>query len=219
MNVKGSQYQLREYVNRYPNELHGAIVALFPELESRTIEWRAPLERDEYIEPQDRAFLSAIGREDLMPQLKDFWPKGGPVWDALAVLDPQSGGRAGRNPRGRKGTPGGVLRRRLAGEGSECRREDPHRARADATMGGHHPDPDRWIGPLYQSANRYAHLYWLREVARVDAWLVHVLFLDDMTHNATSRDAWDAALPQIERELGLAGVHVPHAGHVFLPAT
>jgi hypothetical protein len=52
-------------------------------------------------------------------------------------------------------------------------------------------DADRWIRPLrpdlpghssvYQSANRYAHLYWLRDKG-IDAWLVHVLFCDDPTY-------------------------------------
>ena len=88
------------------------------------------------------------------------------------------------------------------------------------------PDPDRWMYPLratpssslYQSANRYAHLYFLRETARMDAWLVHVLFVDDETHIATSRERWRRTLPEIERDLGLAGIPVPFAGHVFLPA-
>jgi hypothetical protein len=31
-----------------------------------------------------------------------------------------------------------------------------------------------WTGPLYQSANRIAHLYFFREVLRIEAWLVNV---------------------------------------------
>jgi hypothetical protein len=78
-------------------------------------------------------------------------------------------------------------------------------------------DPSDPSSSLYQSANRYAHLFWLREVAGIDAWLAHVLFIDDRTHKGASRDEWDAALPKIETELGLTGP-VPHAGHIFLQA-
>jgi hypothetical protein len=69
---------------------------------------------------------------------------------------------------------------------------------------------------VYQSANRFAHLLWLRERG-IEAWLVHVLFHDDPTYRGTTRKEWEAALPQIEDDLGLRGVTVPHAGHVFLP--
>ncbi len=51
---------------------------------------------------------------------------------------------------------------------------------------------------LYQSANRYAHLYWLREVAGVDAWLTHLLFVDDPTYGATSQELWEEKLPELE---------------------
>jgi hypothetical protein len=77
--------------------------------------------------------------------------------------------------------------------------------------------PDRWLGELYQSANRLAHLYWLRKVARVEAWLVHLLFTDDYTHRGASREEWDRDLPLIDRELGLVS-QSEWASHAYLPA-
>jgi hypothetical protein len=44
---------------------------------------------------------------------------------------------------------------------------------------------------VYQSANRYAHLYWLRERIKVEAWLVHVLIVDDETFRTTTRADWE----------------------------
>lgn len=86
--------------------------------------------------------------------------------------------------------------------------------------------PERWLDALrpdepghssvYQSANRYAHLFWLRQEG-VLAWLVHVLFVEDPTHGSTTRAQWEEALPKIEADLGLQDVTIPHAGHVFLP--
>ena len=69
---------------------------------------------------------------------------------------------------------------------------------------------------VYQSANRYAHLYWLAGEG-IEAWLVHLLFVDVPTFGRAAREAWEAALPQIENDLGLRGVRVPNATHVFLP--
>jgi len=87
-------------------------------------------------------------------------------------------------------------------------------------------EPERWMDPLrpeehghssvYQSANRYAHLYWLRKLG-IEAWLVHLLFVEDPTFGRTSREIWEAAVPQIEDDLGLRGIRVPYATHVFLP--
>jgi hypothetical protein len=47
---------------------------------------------------------------------------------------------------------------------------------------------DTWTGPLYQNANRLAHLYWLR-FRGVRAWLVHLLFTDD-PHQKTTAAEW-----------------------------
>ena len=31
-----------------------------------------------------------------------------------------------------------------------------------------------WLGPYYQFANRLSHIYFLREIAGIDAWLVNL---------------------------------------------
>ena len=78
-------------------------------------------------------------------------------------------------------------------------------------------DADRWLGRLYQSANRLAHLYFLREVAGIDAWLAHACFLDDTDHVPIPKDAWRRGLEDADRELGLAESS-PFAGAAFLVA-
>ena len=77
-------------------------------------------------------------------------------------------------------------------------------------------DTDAWTGPLYQNANRLAHVYWLRSRG-VQAWLVHLLFTDD-PHSPTSAAEWEVALKAADDALGLTGVAVEAAGHVLLPA-
>ena len=51
----------------------------------------------------------------------------------------------------------------------------------------------------------------------MEAWLVHLLFTDDSTHRGASREEWDEALPQIDRDLGLTS-RSEWAGHAYLPA-
>ena len=76
-----------------------------------------------------------------------------------------------------------------------------------------------WTGPLYQSANRYAHLYFLTEIAKIRAFLVNVYFINDdpRPRARTTREDWDAAIERVDQELGLT-CKVPHSAAVFLTA-
>ena len=157
--------------------------------------------------------------------MREFWPSGGPVWDALAVVQLRGGGTGVLLCEG-KSHPAEVY-----GGGTQA--TEHSRARIADALGatqewlGLPRDAERWMDPLrsdepghssvYQSANRYAHLYWLRERAGVEAWLCHLLFIDDPTYGATSRELWEEKLPEIERDLGVEGRTVPFAGHVYVP--
>jgi hypothetical protein len=221
---RGSQLQLQLYVNRRADVLDAAIRKKFSDIEGE-LRWTAPLEADGFKEPRDQDFLAAIGCEALAGELAKFWPQGGPVWDGLAVLE-RSETRDGAVLVEAKGHPAEIY-----GGGGGAKDEASidliRQSLKDTQRSLSIPvDADRWFGPLrpgdpryssvYQSANRYAHLYWLREQG-IDTWLVHVLFHDDRTHRATTREEWNEALPKIEEDLGLRGVVVPHADHIFLP--
>jgi hypothetical protein len=71
--------------------------------------------------------------------------------------------------------------------------------------------------PLYQSANRLAHLQWFN-CRGVDAWLVHVLFTGDAYTKPATEDEWKLAVREADRQLGLEGKPVQRAGYVTLPA-
>jgi hypothetical protein len=221
---RGSQLQLQLYVNHRAEVLNGAIREKFSDLQGE-LRWRVPLEADGFREPRDRDFLAAIGCDDLVDELATFWPARGPVWDGLAVVE-RSESRDGVVLVEAKSHPAEIY-----GGGSGATAEASVkriREALEATQQrlGVPVDADRWIRPLrpdelghssvYQSANRYAHLCWLRDTG-IDAWLVHVLFYDDPTYLCTSRQEWDEALLKIDDDLGLDGVGVLHADHVFLP--
>jgi hypothetical protein len=213
----GSQLQVQIYVNRRSGDLTEAVLGALPSLarQTRKICWTVPLEHEGFAEPKDEAFLRAVGWGDLAAELAEFWPARGPVWDALAVaVLPDR-------------RPGVVLAegksypeefRGVGAKAGDVSRDKISNAIA-ATQHwlGAEEAPDLWLGDLYQSANRLAHLYWLREVAQVEAWLVYLLFTDDYTHRAASREEWDEAIPLVDEDLGLAS-HSEIAGHTYLPA-
>jgi len=214
----GSQLQIQLYINRLQNEFNMAILDALPSLAASkpTFRWTSPLEADTFAEYQDLAFLKAVEHENLVQRLRDFWPKGGPVWDGLAVVE------FGNGPGER-----GILLIEAKSHVPEvysggCQASERSRKKVVAALERTKrwlgvPQGVDWTGPLYQFANRLAHVYFFREVAGIPAWFVNVLFLND-PHSPTSMDDWRKALPQIKEELGLANIALPNVGYVFLQA-
>lgn len=62
-----------------------------------------------------------------------------------------------------------------------------------------------WIGKLYQFANRLAHLYLLRELNGVDAYLVFVYFIgDDDVSGPSTIAEWKSAMTVVKRVFGIS---------------
>ena len=209
----GSQRHIQTYVNERTEQLIAAVSAALPELESASIQFVSPLERDNYAERRDAEFLRALGLGSLENPLTSFWPRGGPVWDALATVEFDQG-------------QGVILLEaksyvdELYGQGSNAKDD------ALETIRGALRSTQSWLGAdgrtdwsasrLYQYANRLAHLYFLREVTSTPAWLVNCYFVNDPRH-ATSREDFDAQLPSVATELGISRP-VPYTANLFLPA-
>jgi hypothetical protein len=81
------------YVARRRRALTDAVLRALPTLAELNphLTWVSPLESERFAEYYDDGFLLAIGRFDLLDALRDFWPSGGPHWDALAVARSQDG--------------------------------------------------------------------------------------------------------------------------------
>lgn len=215
----GSQLQIQIYVNRRSEELSRGVLRTLPSLASlkARLSWVSPLEAKRFAEYQDRAFLAAVGLEHLAPALSNFWPRRGPVWDALAAVEvPGTPERNGVVLVEAKSYPDEIY-----GSGSGAK--DPSSLeRIGAALNqtkrslGVAEDVD-WTGRLYQSANRLAHLYFFREIVGVPAWLVNIYFVCD-PHCPTRIEEWEGALPQVRKELGLTDVDVPDRASLFLEA-
>lgn len=62
-----------------------------------------------------------------------------------------------------------------------------------------------WSGTFYQYINRLAHLYFLRVINNIDAFLVNIYFMNDKTVNGPkSKDEWLAAIKVMKLYLGLS---------------
>lgn len=214
----GSQLQTQLYVNKRTAHLDVAIRGAFADLADATFDWRSPLAGDHYAEYWDAAFLKLLELDEHVDALARFWPKrGGPHWDALALVTLPGEPNPGVLLVEGKSYPDEMLKGSSAGATDPASMATIEKALA-WTQGrlGIPLDIAAWTGPLYQNANRLAHVYWLRSRG-VLAWLVHLLFTDD-PHGPTSAAQWDNALKKADTELRLTGVPVDAAGHVLLPA-
>ena len=207
----GSQRLIQTCVNERTQAFNSAVAKSLSQhsLDENDIHWVSPLAADMYSEYRDAEFLERVGLGSVAPRLLEFWPQKGPCWDALAritsgcllieakshVQEIQCDGCGATSPRSKQKI----------------------QAAFDATKSwlGVPPDVD-WTGRLYQSANRYASLYFLREVASVQAYLVNVYFVGDPRTPTTGED-WHTAIGGVNRELGLAH-EVPYSASVCLTA-
>lgn len=211
---KGSQLQVQIYTSRREAELNASVVTALSAAGFHTegIRWVSPLEEEGFTEARDGAFLAALELSELQSKLSSFWPSGGPHWDGLALPDPGPGVLLVEA----KSYPEEMY-------GSGCEATNPNSLRLIAeslskTKAWAEVDEQAdWLGPLYQYANRLAHVYFLREICGVDAWLVNLCFVED-PHRPTSLRRWQRQFPIIKEALGFKGKKVPFAVDVFLPA-
>jgi len=166
------------------------------------IDWRSPLQSDDYAEYRDEDFLEKLGiLNKIKYSLRDFWPNNGPQWDALGVSDDEiilveakanipemvSSGTGAKNPQSVN-----KIRNSL----DEVKKYLNVRDTID------------WTGTFYQYVNRIAHLYYLREKNKTKAHLLFIYFINDITvHGPKTQDEWLGAIQTMECYLGLAKKH------------
>lgn len=214
---RGSRRQLQDYVNRLPARLNETIRRALPaglgEAEAH-IEWLAPLESDNYREYRDRPFLEQLGLAEAADRLAAYWPRLGPCWDGLGLLH------------GLKHCRREILLVEAKShvdevEGPGCRASTAsmplilEALRETREWLGAEETP-AWLGPLYQTANRLAHLHFLRNRLGFPTWLVQVYFLNDPIGTASRAD-WLPAIAAVHARLGLPS-RPPFTLDVFLPA-
>ena len=197
--LNGSQRWLQVAVNRRPDIIDAAIADAVGLALGETIRWVSPLESDAFREYRDQEFLDRLEVVPKARTLADFWPRSGPRWDALART---SGGRcllveAKANIPEFNSDPSGASPASLS-KISAALEETKHFLEVKSETD--------WARCFYQYANRLAHLYFLREVNKIEAVLVFVYFLGDTTasgRDPVPREGWEAATGLVNEHLGL----------------
>jgi hypothetical protein len=189
-----------------------------PGLVEAKVQWVSPPAEDSFNEYQDAEFLEKLELNQHSPKLKDFWPPGGPCWDALGIV-------RGINPQG------AVLieaKSHISEMQSTCRARGTSRQKTEKSLALTARSlgvevSSSWTDSYYQLANRYAHLYFLREVAEIPAWLVNVYFIDDQSIEHVeppprSADEWREKLRQLRGKMGLGTKSVRYTADLFMEA-
>jgi hypothetical protein len=208
---KGSQRWLQTLVNQNPGVFARKFLPQIGYKPEDKVEWLSPLQEDKYAEYQDESFLEQLGVSLSHCPLQDFWPKRGPVWDGLAL--------------GPHGEP--IL---VEAKAHIPEFYSPASAAREASLAVIRASLSRtkkalrstakydWSGPLYQYTNRLAHLYLLRSLNRLPAYLVFVDFINAQEVSGPSSVAeWKGALKLADTILGLRKCTLsPYVIHVFV---
>ncbi len=166
-----------------------------------SISWLSPIDTDRFAEYRDQAFLDLLGVRLEKRPLRTFWPGLGPQWDALA-----------RSDRGEvflvesKAHIGELLSPGTKASSQSKTLIDASLKEAQSFLG---VDTDvDWSKVLYQYTNRLAHLYLLRALNHVPAFLVFLYFVGDKEMDGPSTpEEWKSAIKVVKGVLGLRDHH------------
>ena len=210
---RGSKKWIQDVINASPDVLSREINRRLSTVDSDTINWLSPLEADEYAEYSDKEFVERLGVSLQGVPLGEFWPKGGPYWDAI-----------GKSKSDRIYLVEAKARvNELKGLGLRATNEEAKEkiewALAQTRQFVEARSRHDWTAEFYQYANRLAHLYLLRELNGLDAYLVFVYFTNDtLMSGPSSREEWESAIMMIKQLLGIRQPHKlsPYIADVFI---
>jgi hypothetical protein len=195
---RGSQKWLQTVINNTPHLLDEKLRSEFRLAPVCCIEWLSPLDADGFAEYRDEAFVQRLGVSNARVPLKQFWPERGPQWDGLGRLSPSG-------PyflvEAKANIPELVS---SCQAGNPCSQELIRRSLEDTQGFLRSKSLVPWEKGFYQYANRIAHLYYMRVLNRLKAYLVFVYFLNDAAHEPTTRAEWGGALTLQKRLMGLS---------------
>jgi hypothetical protein len=196
--ARGSQKWIQKLINEKPDLLNSPIRTQLDLPDTEKTTWLSPLADDEYAEYRDQAFLDLLAIKLPKVSLSDFWPSGGPVWDGL-----------GKSDSGKvflveaKSHISEVLSPKT-GAGLKSLRQI--KKSLDETKTFLHSNSGHdWSSVFYQYTNRLAHLYLLRALNEVPAYLIFLYFVNDKEMNGPkSVDEWIGAISLLKSYLGVS---------------
>lgn len=196
-NGHGSLKDIQILINKNQSLIDSKIKKYLTALSEREIIWTSPLESDDFAEYRDNDFIKKVGLEPDKVKLNEFWPNRGPQWDALAktkegdiiLIEAKANIPEIVSP----GTGASELSKELIDQ-SLLETKEYLNIKNDTD----------WSRKFYQYTNRIAHLYFLREKCKKDAYLINVYFIGDKSVNGPeSILEWQGALTVLYTYLGL----------------
>lgn len=193
----GSQKDLQILANQKQELLNKELSKVLNK--SITLEWLSPLKDDDYAEYVDQDFITRLGiSSKIIKPLNEFWPNGGANWDGLAkdndivFLMEAKAHITEQMIDSSKATENSL---RLI-EKSLKETKEFLSVKSDIS----------WCKEnYYQYANRIAHLYYLREINKIDAHLLFIYFLNDksVTEKSETKEDWEEAINEVYKSLKL----------------
>ena len=200
--TRGSLKWIQALVNQHADLLDRLVRESCGLEPDEAIEWVSPLSDDQYAEYRDASFLSRLGVELGRRPLREFWPRFGPQWDALGRTD----GGTVLLVEAKANIPELVSPASGAKSPTSIALIDDSLKEVQRFLGV--DTGIDWTGKLYQYANRIAHLYLLRELNRIPAYLLFIYFIGDSdVDGPQTAEEWKAAIEVAERVLGLPSRH------------
>jgi hypothetical protein len=192
---KGSQKWIQKLVNEKPELLNLQIRRNLELSEDENIQWLSPLRSDRYAEYRDQAFLKLLDLELKQTSLAQFWPRGGPRWDALGKSSSKLFLVEAKSHISEL-----ISTLKAKNPNSERRITESLKETMDHL--GSETDFD-WSRGFYQYANRLAYLYLLRK-NQLPAYLVFVYFVNDLEmRGPTTIHEWKGAIELLHSYLGI----------------
>jgi hypothetical protein len=188
---------VQDVVNHTPDLLDRSIVRELNLTPTEKIQWLSPLQSDGYAEYRDQAFLAKLETQPKHAPLSAFWPARGPQWDAL-----------GRTSSGKlllveaKAHIGELLSTPCQAAGTSLK---AIRASIDRVKRALAPRSQTdWCAVYYQYTNRLAHLYFLRTMNDLPAYLVFLYLTGDTSMGGpNTAEEWSGALRLLHKHLGI----------------
>jgi hypothetical protein len=190
---KGSKFLFCKYVNHNQDDLNKLILMSSPSLLSfidreQTFIWKSPLKDDNCKEYRNE-FLELVDEwKGKREHLENYWPKIGPQWDGLAVVQGKDGQKGLLICEAKAHVK--EMKSRIKAEDHSSielinRTIDDVKNRINSKA-----QAEIWLNHYYQLANRLSFLYLLNKKLEIPTWLVLVNFINDPTHIPTSLSEW-----------------------------
>ena len=194
----GSLKDIQILINNNSDLLNALIINRLPKMDFNNIEWLSPLANDSFAEYSDDDFIKILGLDQNSILLNNYWPNGGPHWDAL--------GRTDKNEifliEAKANIPEIVSPGTLAKDIDSIDKINRSLELTKGFLNIH--NSVNWNGKFYQYTNRLAHLYFFRVIHNIPAFLINIYFMNDKTVNGPqSKAEWLAAIEVLKKYLGI----------------